>query len=70
MSILNKIGLTKLSAYNDLLSRSSMQQAHIVELKVEILELKNRISRMSDTTILRDELNNLNARYEEMKKGF
>ena len=70
MSILNKVGLEKLSAYNDLLAMFNLQQAHILSLEGEILGLKDRMSQMSDTPRLRNELDYLNARYEKMKKDF
>lgn len=70
MSFLNKIGLEKLSAYNDLQDLFNMQHAHVMKLESDIVNLKQEMKQMSNTPRLRNELDYLNARYEKMQAEF
>ena len=70
MSLLNKFGLEKLSAYNDLLDMFNMQYAHVLALESEIINLKDKMSNMSDVPNLRSQLDYMNARYDKMKAEF
>ena len=67
MSLLNKLGLEKLSAYNDLQTLFNLQHAHVLQLETKILQLEQKMEGMSDTPRLRSELDYMNARYEDMK---
>ena len=70
MSLLNKFGLETLSAYNDLLHMFNMQHAHVLALESEIINLKDKMSNMSDVPNLRSQLDYMNARYDKMKAEF
>jgi hypothetical protein len=69
MSLLNKIGLEKLSAYNDLLDMFNMQHAHVLQLESDIISMQDKMAGMSDTPNLRSQLDYMNARYEDMKSS-
>ena len=70
MSLLNKFGLEKLSAYNDLQHLFNMQHAHILKLESEIINLRDKMENMSETPVLRQKLDDLHQRYQTMKEEF
>lgn len=67
MSFLNKIGLEKVSVYNDLVDQFNMQGDHILSLETEIMRLNQKMEGMSEVPRLRSELDYLNERWERMK---
>lgn len=69
MSLLNKIGLEKLSEYNRLLDMFNMQHAHVMKLESDLVNLKKKMKKMSDTPALAEELDYMNERYEKLQKA-
>lgn len=67
MSFLNKIGLARLSDYNNLEYVYQLQNAYIHQLENQILDLEAELSESSDVDSLRDSLNRMSERYEELR---
>lgn len=59
--------IKKIKNYNDLKDLSNRQQARILELEAEVINLKNKMERMSNTPLLRDKLDSLAVKYQKLR---
>lgn len=70
MSFINKLGLESVKKYKELQDISNRQHARILQLESEVVNLKDKISGMSDVPNLRNQLDYMNAKYDQMKADF
>ena len=67
MSFINKLGLESAKKYKKLEDTNNRQHARILQLESEVVNLKDKVATMSDTPNLRNQLDYMNAKYDDMK---